>query len=97
MLGSAAFTMICMWQVNNYFYGTVMGKLPFEPWGMVSGMSHRGLEGEDMSEFSMTFIYVLTQSAVRGMIGKIMGSEGPRMPVEHQTPKWLQEYANKQD
>ena len=97
MLGSAAFSMFCMWQVNNTFYGIVLGKLPFQPWSMVSGMSHRGLEGEDMNEFSMIFIYVLSQMAFRGMIGKIMGSEGPRMSVEHQTPKWLQEYANKQD
>jgi len=46
-------------------------------------MSHRGIEGEDMSQFGMIFLYVLAQSAVRGMIGKINGSEGPRMPVEH--------------
>jgi hypothetical protein len=48
-----------MYLVNNHFYGTVAGKLPFEPWTMVTGMSHRGLEGDDMRQFSMTFVYVL--------------------------------------
>ena len=82
-LATAAWMMLSMYLVNNHFYGTVAGKLPFEPWTMVTGMSHRGLEGDDMRQYSMTFVYVLLQMAMRGFTSKLFGNEGPRMPIEH--------------
>lgn len=54
-------------------------------------MSHRGLSGDDMQEFSLFFIAILTNMALRTCIPKAMGFETPRMPIEHQTPKWLQD------
>ena len=60
--------------------------MPFEPWGMVGNMSHRGVEGDDMSQCSLLFVLILAQMAFRGMPAKIFGLEGPRMPIEHQTP-----------
>jgi hypothetical protein len=57
--GTIAFTMTCMYLVNSFFYGKVVGKLPFEPWGSVTSMTHRGIEGEDYSQFGMIFIYLL--------------------------------------
>jgi len=82
-LGTAVGMMACMYLVNNYFYGKVIAKLPFEPLSIVSNMSHRGIEGEDFSQVSMTFIYILLQMAIRGSISKLTASEGPRMPIEH--------------
>lgn len=85
-LGSGAVMMLSMYLVNNYFYGVVIGKLPFEPHSMVTNMTHRGLEGDDMSQVSVVFIYIMLQMALRGNISKITGSDGPRMPIEFQTP-----------
>lgn len=81
-----------MYFVNSHFYGTVCARLPFEPFGFVGSMTHRGLEGDDMQEVSLVFIYLLAQMILRGTVSKVLGTEGPRMPVEHQTPKWLQDY-----
>jgi hypothetical protein len=48
-----------MYMVNSYFSGKVVGRIPFEPWGMLTNMSHRGLSGDDMQEFSLVFVYML--------------------------------------
>jgi len=90
-MASIALSMVTMYMISNYMFGFVVGTLPFQPWAMASGMSHRGIGGEDMSEFSILFIAILCQMAFRGVIPKAMGFETPRMPVEHQTPKWLQD------
>ena len=94
MLGTAVLSVVSMYLANNYFYGRIVAKLPFEPWKMVANMSHRGLDekSEDLTDVCAIFIYILLQMTLRGTIGKIFGYEGPRMPVDHQTPKWLQEY-----
>jgi hypothetical protein len=83
--------MVLTYAINSYFWGRKSAVLPFEPYGFVSGMSHRGLEGEDTREVSLTFICVLFQMATRGLIGKLTGSDGPRMPLELSTPQWLQD------
>lgn len=48
-MGSAAFSMVLTYIINSIFWNKVSASIPFEPWKMVTGMSHRGLEGEDMS------------------------------------------------
>ena len=91
---TAALTMAITYAINNHYYGKQAASMPFEPYGYMTSMSHRGLEGEDMSQASMTFICVLVQMSTRGMIGKITGSDGPRIPVELSTPQWLQDMQN---
>jgi len=58
-MGSAAVSMVLTYSFNNYFWGKYCARLPFEPFGVVTGMSHRGLEGDDMKLVSMTFLCVL--------------------------------------
>ena len=82
-MGSAAISMITMYLINSYLSGYVIGKLPFEPWGMVHQMSHRGLTGDNMQEYSLFFIAILCNMALRGTLPKAMGFETPRMPIEH--------------
>ena len=85
-------SMIIMWQVNRYFTGIICGRLPFEPFGYVQSMSHRGLSGDDSQLVSLTFIMILSNMAFRGMLPKLMGVDAPRLPVEQQAPKWMQQY-----
>ena len=85
-MGSSVLTMIAMYLINDYYYGKVVGKLPFEPWSIVSSISHRGIKGDDMQEFGMTFLYFAANGAFRGMFSKILGNESPRVPVDYQTP-----------
>ena len=41
--------MIITYSINSFFWGKQSAVMPFQPAGFVTGMSHRGLEGEDMS------------------------------------------------
>ena len=59
-MGVGIFTMVSMYLLNSYFYGLVIGKLPFVPFGMVTSMSHRGIDGEDWQEVSLIFIFILS-------------------------------------
>ena len=81
--------MFGMWYTNSYFAGKIVAVLPFEPVNMVSNMSHRNIVDPNMKLVSPFFIFMLANMSMRGLLGKIMGHEGPRMPVDHQTPKWL--------
>ena len=72
-----------MW-LNNYLYGgKTVATLPFYPPSTVSGLTHRGIEGDDMYQVSPFFITALCGMAFRGLISKFMGIEGPRMPIAH--------------
>ena len=93
-MGMGLFQMFLMYQISSVFEGKIAARLPFEPFNYVSSMTHRGLEGEDMQDASLFFIYMLAQAAFRGSVSKILGNpEGPRMPMDYQTPAWLNEYA----
>ena len=91
-LAFALVTAALMWFTPSTFGNVVLGALPFEPLGFVSGMTHRGLESENMREVGAFFILTCITSGFRGMLSKLVGKEPPRMPVEHQTPVWLQKY-----
>ena len=83
--------MFGMWYTNSFFAGKVVAVLPFEPWGQVAAMSHRNIEDENMRLVSPFFIFMLANMSTRTLLGKILGHEGPRLPVDHQTPDWLKE------
>ena len=75
--------MFGMWYTNSFFAGKVVSLLPFEPMSMISGMSHRNIEDENLKLVSPFFIFMLANMASRSLIGKALGNEGPRMPVDH--------------
>tara|TARA_B110000305_G_C19206329_1_gene523687 strand:+ start:507 stop:650 length:144 start_codon:yes stop_codon:yes gene_type:complete len=41
-------SMVLMYLINLQLGGIICVKMPFVPNGMISGMSHRGLNGDDM-------------------------------------------------
>ena len=96
-IGTGIASMGVLYYVNSWTKGKIAATLPFEPWNMVKGMSHRGLEGDDNSLASMTFIAILIQMGTRGMIGKITGSDGPRLPLDQATPQWLKNMQERAD
>ncbi len=71
--------------MNNYvFGGKSVATLPFYPTFMgIGSMTHRGIEGDDMLQVSPFFISMICGMAFKGAVSKIMGVEGPRMPVAH--------------
>jgi hypothetical protein len=56
----------------------VVAKLPFEPFSLMRGMTHRNIIGNDWTDCSMIFIYVLSNVSLRPIIQKVLGLGGPR-------------------
>lgn len=62
---------------SSYFAGRVVAKLPFTPFGIIQGITHRGLEGTDYTEGGFLLIYILTGIVLRSNVQKMFGFEGP--------------------
>jgi calcium load-activated calcium channel len=80
----AVLMMAFMTFFSNAFSGIVVAKLPFHPISMVQSLSHRSLEGEDMTDCSMIFIYILSNMSIRPIISKVLGFGGPRIATQQQ-------------
>lgn len=58
---------------NSIFDGRVVAKLPFVPISLLQGISHRNLAGEDYTECSFIFLYILCTMSIRQNIQKLLG------------------------
>lgn len=47
------------------FDGRVVAKLPFYPLSWMQGLSHRNLPGDDYTECSFIFLYILCTMSIR--------------------------------
>ena len=71
------FMIFFMYFLSGVYAGVVVARLPFEPFGMISGISHRNIPGADYKDCSMIFIYILSNVSLKPIISKIFGSETP--------------------
>ncbi|KAG8230938.1 hypothetical protein J437_LFUL002971 [Ladona fulva] len=58
---------------NSIFDGRVVARLPFIPISWIQGLSHRNLHGDDYSECSFIFLYILCTMSIRQNIQKMLG------------------------
>ncbi|CAG0917775.1 unnamed protein product, partial [Notodromas monacha] len=58
---------------NSIFDGRVVAKLPFVPISWLQGISHRNLMGDDNTDCSFLFLYILSTMFVRQNIQKVLG------------------------
>ncbi|KAA3674065.1 calcium load-activated calcium channel, partial [Paragonimus westermani] len=58
---------------NNMFDGRVVTKLPFLPVSWIRGLSHRNLPGNDFTDGSFIFVYMLCTMSIRQNVQKILG------------------------
>jgi len=75
----AIFMIAFMSTLNSTYHGVVVAKLPFVPFSMLQGITHRSLPGNDYTDCSMLFIYILTSYLMRQNIQKYFGFT-PRTP-----------------
>lgn len=47
------------------FDGHVVAKLPFQPFSLIQGLSHRNLMGSDVTDCSFIFLYILCTMSIR--------------------------------
>jgi calcium load-activated calcium channel len=59
--------------VGTHFQGIVVARLPFEPFSLIQGITHRNIEGTDFKECAYLFIYILSTFVLRTNIKKIFG------------------------
>ncbi|VVC34416.1 Hypothetical protein CINCED_3A002283 [Cinara cedri] len=64
---------------NNIFDGRVVARLPFTPIPWVQGLSHRNLTGDNYTECSFIFLYILCTMSIRQNIQKLLGFAPSRM------------------
>jgi calcium load-activated calcium channel len=69
----ALFMIAFMSTLSSTYHGVVVAKLPFVPFSMLQGITHRNLPGDDMTDCSMIFIYLLTSYLIRNNIQKYFG------------------------
>ena len=86
MLWVALISLIFIRVIYSSFEGVVAAKLPFEPFAMISGLTHYGLGGDDMHDCSMTFIYVLMNLTIGNYLKKSLKLEGKRVQLPQATP-----------
>jgi uncharacterized membrane protein (DUF106 family) len=58
---------------NSIFEGRIVAKLPFVPLSLIQGLSHRNLAGEDFTDCSFIFLYILCTMSIRQNIQKLLG------------------------
>jgi uncharacterized membrane protein (DUF106 family) len=74
------FMIVTMSSLGNYYQGIPVARLPFEPFSMLQSVTHRGLVGDNITECSYLFIYLLASYIFRANIQKFFGFEGPNLP-----------------
>ena len=72
MLTSLLF-MGTMYYLKQGFEGIIVARLPFEPLSYVQSLSHRGLTGDDITECSFIFLYILCSMGIRANVKRILG------------------------
>ncbi len=68
--------------VSRHYKGTIVAKLPFEaPW-LIKSAVQRGIDSTDLTDCSMTYIYVICSAGLRPNIQKLLGFAPPRQAVQ---------------
>jgi len=80
----AVLMMVFMSMFSTAYEGIIVAKLPFRPISFISGITHRGIQGTDMTDCSMIFLYILSNMAIRPTIQKVLGFSGPRQALQSQ-------------
>ncbi|CAI5512137.1 unnamed protein product [Closterium sp. Naga37s-1] len=64
--------------LNSLFDGKPVAKLPFVPFAFIQrNMSHRNLPGDDPTDCSMVFLYMLCSLSIRPNLQKLLGFAPP--------------------
>lgn len=79
--------------IGTYFQGQVVAILPFEPFSLLRGMTHRNIVGEDFTQAAYLPIYIIGAFIWRTNLKKILGFEPPKAAVTFfDPPKYKPEW-----
>ena len=63
---------------NSIYQGVIVAKLPFEPFGLIYPLTHKGILSNDPTDCSFIFLYILSNFCMRPILQKAMGFAPPR-------------------
>ena len=66
------------------FAGIVVAKIPFEPFGLFTRLTHSGIENEDMHDGSFQYVYWLGSLLFRDVLTKWFGFQVPQVSMTDQ-------------
>ncbi|KAI8002067.1 hypothetical protein LOK49_LG09G01092 [Camellia lanceoleosa] len=75
---SAVITLVLFGLLNSLFECKAVAKLSFLPTRIVQKMSHKGLQGKDLTDCSTAFLYFLCSISIRTNLQKFLGFLPPR-------------------
>jgi len=58
---------------SSIFEGRIVCRLPFTPISFLQGLSHRNLAGDDYTECSFIFLYIICTMSIRQNVQKLLG------------------------
>lgn len=64
---------------KSYFENTVCARIPFTPFGVITRISHRGIENEDLRDANFNFVFWLGSLSFRDIMNKLLGFEIARV------------------
>ncbi|MCP9261423.1 Phenylalanine--tRNA ligase beta subunit [Dirofilaria immitis] len=74
---------------SSIFEGRVVAKLPFTPISWIQGFSHRNLIGDDYTDCSFIFLYILCTMTLRQNLQKILGFAPSRAMNRQSQPNFF--------
>uniref|UniRef100_A0A8C9DFL4 Calcium load-activated calcium channel n=1 Tax=Prolemur simus TaxID=1328070 RepID=A0A8C9DFL4_PROSS len=78
-----------MGMFNSIFDGRVVAKLPFTPLSYIQGLSHRNLLGDDTTDCSFIFLYILCTIIFRRFLALPLHELPPSRQVDFLAPHLL--------
>lgn len=69
--------------VTRTWNGMAIGKLPFEPISLIAKVTHKGVDGKDLTDFGAGFVYMLCSVGLRQNISKLINLGPSRSLQKH--------------
>ncbi|PVU95902.1 hypothetical protein BB559_002563 [Furculomyces boomerangus] len=78
---------VYMYIVGTVYDKTPVGKFPFTPFGLFQSLTHRGLDGDDYTQISCVFVFVMASVSTKAIIDMIFDFGLPK--ADTSKPEWM--------
>ena len=83
--------LVTFFNLKASYDGVVLARLPFEPFSMIAGMSHRNIPGIDSKDCGFIFIYMLCSLCIKPNLQHMLGHTPPKTAI----PKGIEQLAER--
>ena len=77
-MATALLHLLTFYSLKTSYEGVVVARLPFEPFAMIRGVSHRGIDGEDYRECGVILLYIICSMAIKPNLQRALGHSPPK-------------------